>query len=162
MRRKDREVTDIGIIRSILDSAKVMHLGMIDTGRPYVVPLNYGYTLSEEEGLYLYFHSAPAGRKLEILKEEPSVFCEISIEHGLKGEGDAACVYSYKYASVMGPGRASMLTSPEDKKAALDIIMRCQTGREGFTYTMDLGKLAVFRVKLSSYTAKTNVPNYIV
>ena len=158
MRRKDREITDIETLRAILDSAKVMHLGMVDTGRPYVVPLNYGYTLSEEGGLCLYFHSALAGRKLEILKEDPSVFCEISVEHGLNGEGSDACVYSYKYASIMGPGRASMLTSAEDKKAALDIIMRCQTGRGGFTYTMDLGKLAVFKVSMSAYSAKMNLP----
>ncbi len=42
MRRKDREITDIETIRSILDKAKVLHLAMIDGDRPYVVPLHYG------------------------------------------------------------------------------------------------------------------------
>ena len=71
MRRKDREVTDPAAIRQILDSAKVMYMGLSDLGEPYVVPLNYGYTL-ENGILTLYFHSAPAGRKMESLKENPA------------------------------------------------------------------------------------------
>lgn len=154
MRRKDREVTDPAAIRQILDSARVMHMGLVDLGEPYVVPLNYGYTL-EDGVLTFYFHSAPAGRKMEILKENPAVFCTVSVENGLKGEGGTACAYGYAFASVMGPGRATVLTDPEDKQAALDLLMAHQTGMDGFTYET-LSKVAVVKVELESYTAKCN------
>ena len=44
MRRKDREVTDIRQIESIIEKAKVVHIGMIDDGVPYVVPMPVSYT----------------------------------------------------------------------------------------------------------------------
>ena len=154
MRRKDREVTDPAAIRQILDSARVMYMGLSDLGEPYVVPLNYGYTL-ENGILTFYFHSAPAGRKMEILKENPAVFCTVAVEGGLKGEGGTACAYGYAFASVMGQGRATVLTDPGDKQAALDLLMRHQTGMGDFTYEA-ISKVAVVRVTMESYTAKCN------
>ena len=43
MRRKDREVTDIRQIENIIEKTKVVHIGIIDDGVPYVVPMQYGY-----------------------------------------------------------------------------------------------------------------------
>ena len=41
MRRADKEITDPDELHRILDEAPVLHLGLIDAGRPYVVPLNF-------------------------------------------------------------------------------------------------------------------------
>lgn len=57
MRRHDRQVTDINEIVKILDKSKVVHLGMAGGGEPYVVPMNYGYTLNNG-ALTLYLHCA--------------------------------------------------------------------------------------------------------
>ena len=53
MTRREREVTDIGEIIKILDNAKVLHLGMVDGDEPYVVPMNYGYTLENGNKIYI-------------------------------------------------------------------------------------------------------------
>ena len=45
MTRREFEVTDPGVIRDILDGSKVLHLGLVDEGMPYVVPMNYGYKM---------------------------------------------------------------------------------------------------------------------
>ena len=45
MTRREFEVTDPEVIRDILDSSSYLHLGLVDEGMPYVVPMNYGYTL---------------------------------------------------------------------------------------------------------------------
>ena len=45
MTRRERQVTDIEEIKDILDKCMVVHLGLIDGDEPYVVPLNYGYTI---------------------------------------------------------------------------------------------------------------------
>ena len=156
MRRSERAVTDPQMIREILDRAKVMHVGFVDQGDPYVVPVNFGYTY-EDDVLTLYFHSAVTGHKKDIIKENPTVFCTISVQDGLKDGGDNACSFSYYYASVMGKGRALRLTGNEEKRAALDILMKHQTGREGFAYgDSSLSRLAVLKVKLENFTAKMN------
>ena len=49
MRRRDREVTEHSEIMHILDSGKVLHLGLVDQGRPYIVPMNYGYVFEGEK-----------------------------------------------------------------------------------------------------------------
>ena len=57
MRRRDREVTELNEIIHILDSGKVLHLGLVDQGKPYIVPMNYGYAF-EDGKLVFYVHSA--------------------------------------------------------------------------------------------------------
>ena len=67
MRRRDREVTDSNEIIHILDTGKVLHLGLVDQGKPYIVPMNYGYIL-EGNKLVFYLHGALEGRKLDIIR----------------------------------------------------------------------------------------------
>ena len=40
-------VTDSEQIRHILDTGKVLHLGLAVNNEPYVVPMNYGYTMED-------------------------------------------------------------------------------------------------------------------
>lgn len=77
MRRKDREVTDLKRIFNIVSRCSVAHVGMTDHGKPYVVALNFGYE-RKGDSLILYFHSAYEGRKMEILKENPSVYVQMN------------------------------------------------------------------------------------
>ena len=53
MRRRDREVTEHSEIMHILDSGKVLHLGLVDQGRPYIVPMNYGMFLKEKSSYFI-------------------------------------------------------------------------------------------------------------
>ena len=43
MRRQKCEVTDPVKIEQIIKKAGVVHLGMVDEGKAYIVPLHYGY-----------------------------------------------------------------------------------------------------------------------
>ena len=63
LRRADREITDRAALDALLVRADIGHLGLVDAGRPYVVPLNYAY----EDGR-IYFHSAPEGRKIAAMQ----------------------------------------------------------------------------------------------
>lgn len=69
MRRKDRLVTEEGEIRRILDACGIVHLGLYDEGRIYVVPVNYSYTY-EGGKLSLFFHGATAGLKRELIEKD--------------------------------------------------------------------------------------------
>ena len=153
MRRKDRQITDLEAIRAILDKAKVLHLAMIDGDRPYVVPMNYGYTLADGR-LTLYLHSAKEGRKLDVLQQNDRVAFVLETDVSLISGGELACKYGSAYASVMGEGKATLLTDPAEKLAALSILMRTQTGR-AFAFTTEMtASVAVIRVDVDSFTAK--------
>ncbi len=153
MRRKDRQITDLEAIRAILDKAKVLHLAMIDGDRPYVVPLNYGYTL-ENGALTLYLHSAREGRKLDVLRQNDRVAFVLETNVSQVSGGDIPCKYGEAYASVMGEGRAVLLTDSAEKMAVLSILMKTQTGRDfAFTPAMT-DAVAVLRLDVDSFTAK--------
>ena len=153
MRRKDRDVTDTAAIRAILDKAQVLHLAMIDGDRPYVVPLHYGYSLIDGR-LTLYLHSAKEGRKLDVLQKNGRVAFVLETDVSSISGGEIPCKYGAAYASVMGEGKAVLLTDPAEKAAALQILMRTQTGRD-FTITEAMtDTVAVLRIDVEAFTAK--------
>lgn len=155
MRRADREVTDSGQIRQILDDCKVCRLGLTDQDSTYIVPMNHGYTLQDGK-LVLYFHSAREGKKLELIREHPQVGFEMDCGHELI-EGKLACQFGFRYVSIIGRGKAEIVTDPEQKLQALGEIMKHQTGREfsEFETNPRLEKaVAVIRVTAEEYTCK--------
>ena len=153
MRRKDREVTDTAAIRAILDKAKVLHLAMIDGARPYVVPMNYGYALADGR-LTLYLHGAKEGRKLDVLQKNARVAFVLETDVSLVSGGDLPCKYGAAYASVMGEGRATILTDPAEKTDALTMLMKTQTGRNFYITEAMTDTVAVLRIDVEAFTAK--------
>ena len=153
MRRKDREITDETAIRAILDKAQVLHLAMIDGDRPYVVPLHYGYTL-ENGVLTLYLHSAKEGRKLDVLQKNDRVAFVLETDVSPISGGDIPCKYGAAYASVMGEGRATILTDPVEKTDALTMLMKTQTGRNFYITEAMTDTVAVLRIDVEAFTAK--------
>lgn len=150
--KREREVTDPDQIRYILDTAKVLHLGMVDGDEPYVVPMNYGYTL-EDGTLTLYIHGATKGRKLDVMQANPKVFFSLECDV-VPFEGQLPCQYGTTYASILGKGIAQILDDPQEKMAALTVLMKTQTGKD-FTFTEKLVSIvSVIRIQVSDYTSK--------
>lgn len=154
MRRKDREITDLAQIREILENAKILHLGLSDEEGLYVVPLHYGFLL-EDGTLTLYMHGAGAGRKYRAAAAGCPAFVEIDTGATLISGGDEPCSYGAAYCSVMGPGRLSLVTDPAEKMGALAILMKTQTDRDFAITPKMAASVAVFKVVLDSFTAKS-------
>ena len=152
MTKREYQITDEAKLRQILDTAKVLRLGIAVDNTPYIVPLNYGYTM-EDGRLVLYLHSAVKGNKLELLRRNPNVCFELDC--GLEPfEGRVACQYGLAYQSVSGRGRAVLVEDVEEKMEAMSILMKTQTGKD-FTFNERLVRIvAVIRVDVSEYTAK--------
>ena len=152
MTKRELQITDEGRIRDILDTAKVLHLGLAVNNEPYVVPMNYGYIL-EDGKLTLYLHSAVRGRKLDMIRANANVFFEL--ECGLQPfEGRVPCQYGLVYSSVMGRGKACIVEDVEEKKQAMSILMKTQTGKD-FTFEDRLVSIvSVIRIDVEDYTAK--------
>ena len=152
MTRRERQVTDEDQIRRILDTAKVLHLGLAVNDEPYVVPMNYGYT-RENGKLVLYLHSAQRGRKLDMLRANPKVFFELDCDR-MPFDGQLPCQYGMVYSSVMGRGEARIVEDVEEKKRAMSILMKTQTGKDFSFEDRLVSMVAVIRVDVAEYTAK--------
>ena len=153
MRRKDREITDIGEITRIIDRAKILHLGLFDGEYPYVVPLHYGYEYEDGEFIF-YMHGAHEGHKLDLMRNDPHVCVELECDIELISGGDIACGYGSYYASVIGKGIAETVDDPEEKIRGLKLLMLNQTGREFEMNEKMAQAVNVIKVTVNDLTAK--------
>ena len=152
MTKRERQITDPQQILSILDTAKVLRLGLAVDNEPYVVPMNYGYVM-EEGKLTLYLHSAVRGKKLDMVQANPKVFFELDCD--LKPfEGKLPCQYGLSYSSLMGRGTACIVEDVEEKKKAMSILMKTQTGKDFSFEDRLVSIVTVIRVDVAEYTAK--------
>ena len=152
MTKRELQITDLRQIRQILDTAKVLRLGLAVNNEPYIVPMNYGYCL-EEGKLTFYLHSAVRGKKLDMLRENPRVFVELDCDQ-VPFEGEKPCQYGLSYSSVMGRGVARIVEDTEEKKQAMTMLMKTQTGKDFVFDDRLVSIVAVIRVDVEEYTAK--------
>ena len=152
MTKRERQVTDEKQILEILDKGMVLNLGLAVNDEPYVVPMNYGYTM-ENGKLVIYLHSAVRGKKLDMMQANPKVFFAIDCDRE-PFEGKLPCQYGLVYSSVMGKGIATIVEDVEEKKRAMSILMKTQTGKD-FSFDDKLVSIvAVIRIDVEAYTAK--------
>jgi len=150
MRRTDKEITDRGTLERLLDDALVLHLGLVDDGRPYVVPLNFG-----REGDALYVHCAAEGRKLRCLAAQPAVCIEVErLDRVTKGS--SACgAWTSHYESVIGFGTARVVDGEAERDRGLQAIMAKYSGRGDWSFKPEtLAKTVVVRIDLERLTGK--------
>ena len=152
MTKRELQITDEGQIRAILDTAKVLHLGLCVDNEPYVVPMNYGYTM-ENGKLTLYLHSAVQGKKLDMMRANSRVFFEMDCDW-VPFEGEKPCQYGLAYSSVMGRGTASIVENVEEKINAMAVLMKTQTQKEFEFNDRLVSIVAVIRIDVEEFTAK--------
>jgi uncharacterized protein len=151
MRRKDLEILDKEKLMEVLQCCKVCRLGIADE-IPYIVPMNFGYTW--DDCLTLFFHSAPRGRKIDLLLKHPKVSFEMDCDHQLVA-GSTACRYTYKYSSLMGVGEVRFLEDYDEKLTALKRIMERVTGTDEYVYDeLAVKSVAVFTVDATDVVGK--------
>jgi nitroimidazol reductase NimA-like FMN-containing flavoprotein (pyridoxamine 5'-phosphate oxidase superfamily) len=152
MRRGDREITDRARIDNIVRRCTVCHLGLISDGEPYVVPLSFGY-----DGVAVYLHMAPEGRKVDALRTASRVCLEWEIPGELTSASEA-CSWGTRFESVIAWGTPEIVTDEANRRAALDLIMAHYAGESGTgRWTYDEGTLArtvIVRIPLEEVTGK--------
>ena len=152
MTKRELQITDLKEIQHILDTAKVLHLGLAVDNEPYIVPMNYGYTMDGEK-LTVYMHSAVRGKKLDMIRANPKVFFEVECDL-LPFYGRVPCQYGLSYSSLMGRGEARIIEDVEEKKEAMSILMKTQTGKDFSFEDRLVSIVSVIRIDVAEYTAK--------
>ena len=152
MRRKDREITDFDEMMKIIAKCDTCRLVLFDDEFPYIVPLNFG-TDVEEGQLYLYFHSAKVGTKLDLIRKNNKVTFEMDCEHRLI-TADVACQYGYSFKSIIGNGRAFFVHDVEEKKIAMFELMKHQTGQNFSFDERMVDCVSVLKIVVDHFTGK--------
>ncbi|KNZ40360.1 pyridoxamine 5'-phosphate oxidase family protein [Acetobacterium bakii] len=153
MRRANRKVTELEELLEIINGSKVCRVGMVDNGKPYVIPMNFGYQVVDE-AITIYLHGAQEGRKIEVMKSNSQICIEIdTIKEIVTGEN--GCNYSCHFESFIGNGEAVFLDAEKDKVHALDAIMKRQTEQEGFNYDKRvMAQTEIIEIRLTEYSGK--------
>lgn len=149
MRRLDKEITDNKVIEEILLRSDICRLGLVDNAEAYIVPVNYAY-----QNNVIYIHSAHAGKKIELLKQNSKVSFEIELHHEIV-KNDIPCGWTAKYRSVMGRGTITIDNDPTIKKKGLDLIMRKYGAEMELNYEeKTLARMTLLILKIDSLTGK--------
>ena len=156
MRRKERHITDEITIRAILDRCSILHLGLYDTDRIYVVPVNYSYTY-ENGTLSLYFHGAQAGLKHDILAIRPKVGFEIDDGGVLVPHPSDPSQYTSHYASLIGSGTVTEITNIEEKRATISSFMKHYSPKDWTITDRMILHTALYRLDVEEFQAKANM-----
>jgi nitroimidazol reductase NimA-like FMN-containing flavoprotein (pyridoxamine 5'-phosphate oxidase superfamily) len=183
MRRKDREITDRAEIDTVLNEATVCRIGLADNGEPYVVPMCFGYDgtflylhsapeasnpsgssrvsfLTESDGKKnlsgssrVSFLTESDGKKITMIRKNPRCCIEVDICDRVI-RGDKPCSWGMRYRSVIGYGRAEIITDPTAKQHGLNRIMEHYGGGTHDFSEKDLACVTVIRIPLESVTGK--------
>ena len=150
--KREQRITDQAQILNLLDAGKVLHLGLCVDNEPYVVPMNYGYIM-EGENLVLYLHSAVRGKKVDMIRANPKVYFEFATDLQ-PFAGAKPCQHGLAYSAVLGRGTARIVEDVEEKKQAMTVLMKTQTGKD-FEFNDELVSIvAVIRIDVTEYAAK--------
>jgi nitroimidazol reductase NimA-like FMN-containing flavoprotein (pyridoxamine 5'-phosphate oxidase superfamily) len=109
----------------------------IDGGRPYLVPLAYGY-----DGESIVAHSG-AGKKIQIMRRNPLV--TIEVDHATASD---------RWRSVIAKGSYEEIDDPTERDAALATIYPDPTTRPTFG-----PETIVYRIRLTEKTGRYEVPD---
>ncbi len=151
-RRHDRGTFDRDTVYSILDEAFVCHAGFVVEGQPYVIPT--GYARVDDQ---LYIHGSAASRMLRTLAQGVDVCVTVTLVDGLV-LARSAFHHSMNYRSVVVLGRAQVVKSLSEKKAAMraltDHIIPGRWEEVRGPYDQELKATLVLRLPLVEVSAK--------
>lgn len=143
---KKRDLTFPAHLEEIIQRCESCNVAMVDLeGKPYLIPMNFGF-----EDNVLYLHSAPEGKKLEILKKNPEVCVSFSTDHVVRYQNKTVgCSYSMKYRSVLLYGSVDFVEDFDEKERIMHIFMKHYKAEEGYRFGVPAIKnVCVMRIEV--------------
>ena len=149
MRKSKLEITEKLILEEILSGALICRMAMMDNDLPYIVPVNYGY----RDGC-IYIHSAPEGKKIDLLRKNKQVCFEVEETVDLV-KGERACDWTTRYRSVVGYATVEILSDNQSKQLGLEVIM-VQHGAPDLVdfEPKNMKRMVILKLTISSLTGK--------
>ncbi len=113
VRKPDRGCYDRATVYAILDEALVCHVGIVEDGKPVVIP-----TAHWRDGDRLYLHGSRASRLLRAMRDGAEVCVTVTLLDGLV-LARSGFHHSMNYRSVVIFGRADPVEGRAEKLAAM-------------------------------------------
>lgn len=155
MRRKDRQVTELTEVFTILTRCDTLRVAMQGEEYPYVVPVSFGAELVDDT-ITLYFHCARKGLKVDCLSRNPKVCVEADRFFQTQALPDGITT---RYESVIGFGICQIVTDPVEVRHGFQLLL--DHYGYGDRLPEDCGNLSsalLYRISLTSVTGKRNLP----
>ena len=113
---KDYARYDARVVHEVLDAGYVGHVGFIDGGQPFVIPMLYA-----REGDVLYLHGAKKARVIKLLGSGAPVCVNVMLLDGIVAARSAFnSSMNYRSAVVFGTGQ--MLEDDSEVMHALEVV----------------------------------------
>ena len=153
MQRPEKEIADRSEIDAVIARCLICHLALAGDNTPYVIPVCFGY-----DGRYLYIHTAPAGKKIHMIRQNPRVAFAMEIDLRLLAAPSEPCKWTFAFESVAGQGRIEELHTPEEKAAGLAHIVRHYARDRHMPMAKPGLGLRVWRIHIEEITGKRSHP----
>jgi nitroimidazol reductase NimA-like FMN-containing flavoprotein (pyridoxamine 5'-phosphate oxidase superfamily) len=152
MRRNDREISDNQKVEEIIQKADVCRIAFASSNVPYIVTMNFGYVSHPLKTLF--FHCAPVGKKLNMIRQNNYVCFEMDTDHQIL-KGAKGCDWGMKFSSIVGYGNISVVTEKAERIRGLNSIMAHYGGEGEYTYDDKvLEKTTILMLKILEMTGK--------
>ena len=153
MRKSKQEIRDPKILEKILSGALICRVAMMDGALPYILPFNYGY----QDGS-LYIHSAPEGKKIDLLKQNKQVCFEMEDAVEII-KGEQACDWTTRYRSLVGYGTVEILSDDESKQNGLEVIMAQHGAPDLVDFNpKNMNRMVILKLTITSLSGKQSSP----
>ncbi|MGC8496650.1 MAG: pyridoxamine 5'-phosphate oxidase family protein [Thermoplasmata archaeon] len=160
MRYSKNEVRDKIAIIEFLKAEKFGTLGLVDEDKPYAVPVNFLY-LDDK----IYFHSARAGRKWDIIHKNANAFFVVARWNNTI-PAQTACDIGTSYFSVMLEGTVRIVEDKVEKDTAFNMFIKKYASdaehvsvqlMDNYRSSLNTG-MALFAIAIKTMSAKANPP----
>jgi nitroimidazol reductase NimA-like FMN-containing flavoprotein (pyridoxamine 5'-phosphate oxidase superfamily) len=149
MRKTNQEIRDRQVLQEILQGAVICRIAMMDGDRPYILPVNYGYSNG-----CLYIHSAPEGKKIDLLRKNRQVCFEVEEQPEIIKK-ERACDWTTLYRSVVGYGEVDILTDEAGRRRGLEVIMAQHGSPDLIDFNQkNLDRMVILKLRITSMTGK--------
>ena len=154
MNRKEREVKVFDEIAAILKRCNTIRLGLINQGKPYVVPVSFGLDIVDEK-VILYFHGAVTGLKAECIAQNNHVCIEGDIFYKVEPTKTGITA---RYESVIGNGVVSKVDGEEKLHGLRKLVEHYGFNDYPVDRCRGLNNTDVYKIVISELTGKRNLP----
>src|SRR6056297_506371 len=151
MKKVNQEIKDKAELEEILSNSEICRLGFMDKNSPYILPFNYGY-----QDNCIYIHCANKGKKIDLIKQNNYVCIEIEQSARIE-KYKKACKWTTSYRSLIGYGFVKIITDEEQKRKAMDIIMKHNGASASHDLNYENNKIAsmsILKVEITEMTGK--------
>lgn len=136
-------------MEQLLQEETIGYLGLARDGRPYVVPLNYGYT----DGKIL-FHCALEGQKLDYIRANPNVCFSVGRQSGTVQRHAGGNPCHVDSDSVICYGTARIIEDPQERQIALNVFNHCFRPGAAEISLEEASRCAMVEIQIAEMTGR--------